>query len=346
MAFRKPFSLTAWVGSITTLFSLVAGIYGGWVFVSGRLERHRAIDRSLAAEAAQLRNSDYESAWNTLAQAAAIDAGSDRVRSAQEDVAIQWLENVSTSGGQTFSAIAEKLDPVLTRGSISDKSPQRQADLLAHLGWSYFLRGREDPSSPNPENVYRDALQKDPGNPYAHAMWGHWILWNHQGLTQADAQFAAALAAPRPESRRYIRSIQLSALRNDDSPEADQEMVRVANNIRNEHGDLDPQWARAILSAYSTYVGRPSEHKTAFLAAVSPADHLDTFDWLVKLDGAGDSAQPALAHVRCILLEAAGRRAAALAGYRLLQARLDAGDRSIMAQDVRKAAVRLSAPAP
>src|ERR1022692_1197919 len=147
MAAKKPSTRLAWVGSITGVFSLIAGIYGGWVFLSGQIERRRAIDRLLAAEAVQLHTSDYESAWRTLAQAAAVDASSARVQQAQEDVAMQWLANIRVSGG-----------------AASARSPQRQADLLAHLGWSYFLRSRELPNSPNPEPVYRDALRKDPAN--------------------------------------------------------------------------------------------------------------------------------------------------------------------------------------
>ena len=167
MAARKPSTLLAWVGSITAVFSLIAGIYGGWAFLSGQLETRRAVDRLLADEAFQLRASDYQSAWRTLTQAATLDADSARVRQAQEDVAIDWLDNIRISDGQTFASITEKLEPVLIRGAASAKSPQCQADLLAHLGWSYFLRSRELPSSPDPESAYRDALRKDPTNPYA-----------------------------------------------------------------------------------------------------------------------------------------------------------------------------------
>ena len=150
MAAKKPSTPLAWVGSITAVFSLIAGIYGGWAFLSGQLERRRAIDRLLAAEAVQLHSSDYESAWNTLAQAATIDSSSARVQQAQEDVAMQWLDNIRISGDQTFASITEKLEPVLIRGVASAKSPQRQADLMAHLGWSYFLRAANCPLAPIP----------------------------------------------------------------------------------------------------------------------------------------------------------------------------------------------------
>ena len=50
MAARKPSTPLAWVGSITAVFSLIAGIYAGWAFLSGQFEKRRAVDRLLAAE--------------------------------------------------------------------------------------------------------------------------------------------------------------------------------------------------------------------------------------------------------------------------------------------------------
>lgn len=345
MAAKKPSSTVAWVGSITAVFSLIAGIYGGWAFLSAQLEKRRAIDQLVAAEAVQLHTFDYESAWKTLAQAATIDPSSARVQQAQEDVAMQWLDNTSISGEQTFASITEKLEPILTRGAASAKSPQRQADLLAHLGWSYFLRRRELPSSPDPELAYRDALLKDPANPYAHAMWGHWILWNNQDLAKASEHFAAALAAPRPALRPYIRSMQLSALNNDkDTPEALEETIRVANDIRKEHGDLDPPWPHAILNIYRQQIVLSNEHTAAFLSAVPSQDHLDTFDWLLQRAGPYDSDPLTHAYIQSALLEAAGRRDEALAGYRALQSRFDRGTSgSTLAGLTRKAVARLTA---
>jgi hypothetical protein len=339
---KKPSTPLAWVGSITAVFSLIAGIYAGWTFLSGLLERRRAVDNFLAAEAVQLSASDYESAWKTLAQAATV-ASSERVQQAQEDVAMQWLDNIRLSGDQTFTSIAEMLEPVLTRGAASAKSPQRQADLLAHLGWSYFLRSRELPSSPDPVPAFRDALRKDPANPYAHAMWGHWILWNHQSSAKASEHFAAALAAPQPALRPYIRSMQLSALKNEATPEAFDEIIRVANDIRKEHGDLDRHWPRHIMDIYREQMIPPNEHTAAFLRAVPPPDHLDTFDWLLQRAGPDSPAPLTDAYIRSALLEAAGRRGEALAGYRTLQSRFGPDSSGTLPDATRKAIVRLSA---
>jgi len=343
MAAKKPSTPLAWVGSITAVFSLIAGIYGGWAFLSGQLEKRRTVDRLLAAEAVQLHTSDYESAWKTLAQAASVDPGSARVQQAQEDVAMMWLDNIRISGGQTFTSITERLAPILTSGAASAKSPQRQADLLAHLGWSYFLRNRETPAGPDPEPAYREALQKDPANPYAHAMWGHWILWNHGDAAKASEHFAAALATPRPGLHSYVRSMQLSALNNDDTTAGRVEILRVVNDIRKEHGDLDPHWPHDMLNVYWEYIVTTNQDKSAFLGALPPADHLDTFDWLLRQSGSDDSDPLTHAYIRSALLEAAGRRDEALAGYRTLQSRFGPDNTSGVANGTRKAVIRLTA---
>jgi hypothetical protein len=335
------FSL-AWVGSITAVFSLVGGVYGGWQFFSGQVEKRHTIDRLLSDEAFQIKASDYESAWKTLGQAAGIDPKSERVRQAQEDAAMLWLETIRISGDQTFASITEKLEPVLIRGVTTEKSPQRKADLQAHLGWSYFLRSRESGGGPDPESAYREALEKDPGNPYAHAMWGHWILWNHQDRSKAADHFAAALAAPRPDLRHYIRSMQLSALYNEETLAGRRDVIRVANDIRKEHGDLGQNWPHNILNIYWMYTVPPSEDKAAFLSAVPPLDHLATFDWLLQLSSRDDDSLTH-AYIRSALLESAGQRAEALAGYRGVQSQLSLDSRGSIADGARKAIARLAA---
>ena len=315
MAEKKISKPLAWIGSLTAIFSVIGGVYGGWTFFSGQYEKRRAITSLLAAEAVQLSTQDYASAWKTLQDASAIDSNSERVRQAQEDVAMQWLENIHATENNTFTQITEKLGPILTRGANSAKSSQRQADLLAHLGYSYFLRLRESPSGPDPESAYREAIQKDPTNPCAHAMWGHWILWNHQELAKGNEQFAAALASPR-NLRPYVRTLQVSAVLNGEGDDWDEEAIRVANSIRKEQGELDAHSRGSILFIYSVRMLPPKTSTPAFLAAVPPAEHLATFDWVAQ-ETQDRVLMRGYCHSR--LLEAAGRNDEALAGYRELQ---------------------------
>lgn len=341
MAVKKSSPL-AWVGSVTAVFSLIAGVWGGWTFFSNQLAKRRALDQYLAAEAVQFRASDYDSAWKTLTQAASVDASSARIREAQQDVAMAWLENIHASGGQTFTSIVDKLEPSLTQGVAGSKNPQRQADLLAHIGWSYFLRRRESPSSPDPASAYRDALAKDPANPYAHAMWGHWILWNHQDLGKATEHFNAALASPRTNLRPYIRSLQLSALNNLQTPEGAAEIIRVTNAMRTEQSTLDPSWPHRILNLYWDHVVEPNENRNAFLTAIPPLEQLSTFDWILQQADASDRDSLTNSYIRSALLESAGRRDEALTGYRKLQTRIGSNPGTLL-DDTRKAIARLTA---
>jgi hypothetical protein len=92
-----------------------------------------------------------------------------------------WLRNIILAEGQKFSDIVEKLVPVLARG-VSSASGVRKADLLAHIGWAYFLKARNGPGNMDPEQQYRLALEIDPSSPYAHVHWGHWIIWKKGNL--------------------------------------------------------------------------------------------------------------------------------------------------------------------
>jgi hypothetical protein len=137
--------------------------------------------------------------------------------------------------------------------------------------------------------------------------------------------------------------MQLSALHNEDTPQAIEEIIRVANDIRKEHADLDPHWPHDLLNMYWGQMIRPNEHTTAFLSAVSPLDHLATFDWLLQRAGPDEGDSLSHAYIRSALLEAAGRREEALAGYRTLQSRFAQDSSGTLVNVTRKAVVRLTA---
>ena len=74
-----------------------------------------------SAEQIQLQGRDYRSAWRSLDQANRVDPDSVQIRSAQEKLAMDWLENGRQSAKTSaFSDIAEKLEPVLTRGVAAE----------------------------------------------------------------------------------------------------------------------------------------------------------------------------------------------------------------------------------
>src|SRR5207248_938152 len=132
-----------------------------------------------------------------------------QLREAQEDLAMVWLENIRISEGQKFSDIVDKLVPIVTRG-VESASGVRKADLLAYIGWAYFRKSRDDALKLDIDGKYREALRLDPDNPFAHAMWGHWLIVNGNHIAEAQQHFAAALKSGR--ERKFVRELHLAAL--------------------------------------------------------------------------------------------------------------------------------------
>jgi hypothetical protein len=308
-----------WIGYITAVLSLIAGIRGLQTLISGKVASHQKTESLLSSEELQLRAHDYESAWQTLDQAAQTGDEAEKVRAAREALAMQWLENIHVQDSRKFSDIVAKLDPVLTSGAAAAKTPQRKADLLAHLGWSYFLRGRDGMTGIDPAQTYADAVHEDPDNPYAQAMWGHWILWNSRQPAAAASHFEAALRSGR--QREFVRHLQLSALLNGQNQACDQEIARVLTAIRKESGSVDEDTRTRLFSLYGEQLILSADGG-AFINAVPPTEQLLTFHWLFDRLDLSESAAVSRAFEIALLQEAAGQRAEALASFQSVNALL------------------------
>lgn len=127
------------------------------------------------------------------------------VRIAQEDLAMDWLRNLRITEPQTFRDMVSRFTPVLDRGILVAEELRRKADLQAHIGWGMFLHFREGERAMQPGEAYQQALRFDANNPYAHAMLGHWLLWNKRDLSTATQHFHAALASGRADT--YVRHL-------------------------------------------------------------------------------------------------------------------------------------------
>ena len=313
-------TILKWVGYATAILSLLFGIRELVKIVSDRIESRRKIEDLLKSEDVELKVRDYAAAWRSLDQASQVDPNSGKVHLAQENVAMAWLEDVHLGEGQKFSDISEKVEPVLSRGIASTKDPQRSADLLAHLGWAYFLRSRDGVFGLDPVGAYSKAAAEDKNNPYAEAMWGHWILWNQGKLSEAAQHFSSALASGR--KRDFVRALQFAALENCPNGECDAEMIRVANDIRKENGTIDAHTVRRIYSNYYDRVFSPNPLTNQFLNVIPPAEHLATFHWLCDGLDLDDSESMLRMGYLATLEEAAGQKEEALATYRTLRAKV------------------------
>src|SRR4030095_9674786 len=103
-------------------------------------------------------------------------------------------------------------------------------------GWATFLKSR-DRGEGDPEPIYRQALTIDPKNVYANIMLAHWLSWNRRPLDDARPYFDAAVASGK--ERPLVRRLQFAALRNHSSNEADTEVLRIANSMRQQNETPD-----------------------------------------------------------------------------------------------------------
>jgi hypothetical protein len=314
----KVSQVLKWVGYLTAIFSLCAAVAGVAKYLYARVETRKNLSVLLGAEAEQLNQHDYSAGWQTLEKAAQLDSDSAKVRAAQEKLAMAWLEDVHLPENQKFADLKSQLEPILTRAVAAAKPGAQRADLRAHVGWAYFLESRDGVQDLDPVGPYREAISEDPNNPYAEAMWGHWILWRNCGrVKEAAPHFAAALASQREGD--FVRRLQLSALLNCDDEDADQEVIRVANAMRKEQRTISDWDRNHILGIYFFEFSPETNNPSAFIRAVPPLEHIATFHWLFDgLDTDDSTSQWSRVYYLAALQEAAGLRDEALANYRLV----------------------------
>lgn len=116
---RDRFSrLMKWVGGVAAILSLIFALHQATQLVSDVREQRRQITELYNVGKLQHSAADYEGAWTSFERALkTAEAGGKlakltgqlsketiALREAQEDLAMEWLENVSASRGQTFSA--------------------------------------------------------------------------------------------------------------------------------------------------------------------------------------------------------------------------------------------------
>jgi hypothetical protein len=268
-----------WVGVVTVLLSLLLLVNQASKVFAEIQDRQRQVGELQAMADRQQREGDFPEAWASLERAATTagqgsylarlasppEPGRQAVRTAQEDLAMAWLERASASGGARFSDTVDPLLPTLAAGADA-ATGRRKADLLAHVGWAHFLKSRDGGEGADPEPFYRQAIELDQTNPYAHAHWGHWLAWTRRPIGEATAQFDAALASGR--ARPYVRRLQLAALqlaRTGASQAA--YLAAVADMVRNQE-PVEPVVRNTVYGLYARACG--DDARFARLAAAVP----------------------------------------------------------------------------
>ena len=325
-------SLMKWIGIVGGLLSFGTAIYALAKSEGDLRERGRVAAEQYATGNTQQAAGDYPSAWDSFSRAAAtagtdglfakllggLDAQQRQIRAAQQDLAMKWVRTGQVAEGHEFSEIVDKVVNVLASGAVTSAG-QRKADLLAHLGWAYFLKQRSGDTNLQPETQYREAVALDADNPYANVYWGHEILWNHGPLSDAAERFKAALASSR--ARADVRHFQLAALANARSDDAEGAWWQVVRDMRKNGESLEPSTRRDMYDRYSEAL-QDDRQMQRMLQAVPPAEHIELQRMLLQTDSLEPWSKWTLTAVLATTLEAAGQQDEALETWRSLLSEL------------------------
>jgi hypothetical protein len=331
-----------WIGGCTAVLSLVFGLRQLTLLISEARDKRHQVTELIAMGQLQRDARDYGSAWKSLSKAAELGPKEPAVRTAQEDLAMTWLDDIrGDQSSMPFRATVDMVVPVLSRGVLTAEGP-RKADLLAHLGWADFLRWRDGDHSLDPAGRYRQALAADSGNVYAHTMLAHWKLWNGGDLEESNRHFATALRSGR--ERPYVRRLQLAALANRRDPVADLDMVRVANDMRKDGESMTPDGRDRLWDVYyGRFVSAPDESASEQPTnAAPPGELLATYRWLFDTSDYVESKGLLYEYLLARLQDAAGQNAEALASYRAVRPKAQTNGMGHIRDAVDSAIVRLT----
>jgi hypothetical protein len=319
-----------WIGIAAALLSFSSAVYGLLHAQADLRERGRLISEQLAAGHSQESAGDYAAAWESFRQAGTaaeadgviakllggLGSQTRAVRTAQEDLAMQWLRDAHAPEGHTFSEISDKVSDTLATGA-DESQGARKADLLAHLGWAYFLKQRDGNTSVHPEEMYREGVVADANNPFANVFWGHNILWNHGSIPEANRHFAAALASHRELAT--VRKFELMAYNNSQSADFEAQWWRVVDDMHKEGDPIDAETMAGMTSRYE-FVRRDDEDLAHLLAAIPAADHVELQRMLLQSGTLDDDGKLNVELALAGSLEAAGKPDEALAEWRAIEA--------------------------
>lgn len=304
------------VAGITAVLTLVLAARQVVVLTGEYRARSTRRTALIATSRLQAEAGDFPAAWSSLNQALKADADNRVVQTARENVAQLWLDHARTGGSiSSLGQLADTVSPVLTEGLLHSDST-RKADILAHLGWADFLRWREGQRGLDPPARYRESLALDPHNPYAHAMLGHWLLWDKDSLASARNHFSQALAVGR--AREYARTMQVTALANRRTSGTTIELIRVGNEMRNS-GEPAAEARDALWAAFLSHLGPTSEDQlpAELTSAVPPVDLLATFKWAFEGSGYPEGQGIGYTLELAELQQLTGDTAAALKAYQI-----------------------------
>jgi tetratricopeptide (TPR) repeat protein len=303
---------------------------------------HNEFSEAMKAGEQQQERGDYPAAFDSFKRAAELDPIDRAAQQREAGAAMLWLENAHSSKDKSFTELADQLVPVLDK-ALTNAKGAAAADILAHIGWANFLRYRENPADRDlVARSYHDALKIDPQNPYAHAMAGHWILWNNGKVEAANLEFSAALASGR--ERAFVRELQLSAFNNGHSDVEDAQLLRIASEMRVNKEPIKAAYDNDIYNR--VFYFRTSDLKglgeVLTGSGLRPDETLTTYDWLATQTAGDQDVRQVREFIVAFLAGMVGNHAEALSKFKSLQAELHGQTTNSLLSDVGEAIKRVS----
>lgn len=329
-----------WIAAVTAVLTLIGGLFATTRMLADVRERKRFIAEAFEVAARQRTGGDYAAAWATLEGGTkSADEGGQLaklfgqlseerrfLRQAQEELAMAWLRNLQVPSGKRFSDVVDRLLPVLERGAAASAGIAR-ADRVAHIGWGYFLKRRDGDTQLDPAAQYGIALAADADNPYAHAFWGHWMVWTGKPLPAAMAHFDAA--AKNTATLAFVRRLTYAALRGR-GDDAQAQLLRVVNEMERNGERLEPALRREAVDIYAS-IAR-SGKADPFAQVAPPADHVMVIEDLASDAELDDRRLNLLRAAQGIFNEAGGELTAALSSWRTVRANAEPNDAALRAR--------------
>ena len=268
--------------------------------------------RSLIAAADErLTRSDFEAAWQTNAKALGLAPSDTAAEEQQAKVAMKWLESLrAASDGK----VVDPLKAVLIE-RLADTKGRERADVRAHIGWANLLLSRGGGPQTDIAAEFDAAIAEDPGNAYAHAMRGYWLLLSSRGpIDTARADLDLALTSTIDPS--FSDGLIMSGLTSRTSDDFMLGAIEYANKIREAGRTIDAGTKKTLLWYYS--IGLRDMELLAKISALLPLDKQTVFlDWLRQAELA-DRDKRIATYFMALFAERAGNRDSALGLYREL----------------------------
>src|SRR5215468_8955370 len=274
--------ILAWIGVVTAVIGLITGLSGLVGPLKGWWKTGRQSHAMLATAQRQSELGEYSAAMDTLAEILKAKPSDKQALHTQLDVAMAWIENMRTPR-HDLDAVApqarlifDRLTPVL-EGGLGAAKDYRAADVVAHLGWLNLLKWRITGQAGIIESHLREALQMEPENVFANAMFGEWVLLTHGTLEEANAHFSTALKSGK--AKPFVRACQLEGMIYNDDPGVRAELIRVANQMRKDADPISEGDKGRIHSYFSTTIGTDAELREV-VSAVPPDELWATYEWV------------------------------------------------------------------